>query len=296
MTSSAPPPMTMTNGQLVKMAAPIILFSIILPTVDNVTDLRMIIRLYTGITGCASTYELPWQERYTCQEDPITYCKSNPNSTECSYFERYGDPFLIPGCKLIWQNEYTCQEDPATYCQSNADSYGCRRLKRYGYVSGIPGCKKIWQNDYTCQKDPATYCRSNADSYGCHRFMYGYVDGIPGCKEIWQNEYTCKEDPATYCQSNADSYECDRFERYGSPEDIPGCFNCYTDPAFFCEQKPDSPTCKTIRHTRFATMFLGKYLLFTFSKNFTLKTSFSSISTKLFCLLPHLVQTGTIQD
>ena len=42
---SAPPPLTMTTGQLVKMAAPIVLFSILLPAVDNVTDLRMITRL-----------------------------------------------------------------------------------------------------------------------------------------------------------------------------------------------------------------------------------------------------------
>ena len=184
---SAPPPMTTTTWQLMKMAAPIVLFSIILPTVDNVTDLRMIIRLNTGITGCIRTYDLHWQESYTCQEDPITYCKSNPNSTECSYFERYGDPFLIPGCKLIWQNEYTCQEDPATYCQSNPNSDECNDFERYGWVSDIPGC------------------------------VY---------------------------------------------------FSCYTDPLTYCDQRPASPSCKPIKHKRFATMFLGKYLLFKFSKNF----------------------------
>ena len=174
---SATPPLTLTIGQLVKMAAPIVLFSIILPLVDNVTDLIMINRLYTGITGCVGD-DLPWQDKYTCQEDPVTYCELNP------------------------------------------DSYGCRSFKFDGDVSDIPGCKLIWQ-------------------------------------EL----YTCKEDPVTYCQSNLNSRECNYFERNGSPYDIPGCvyFTCYNDTATFCAQRPDSPTCKPIKHTRFATMFLGKY-------------------------------------
>ena len=42
----------LTTWQLVKMTGPIILFGILLPIVDSVTDLRMIIILYWGIPGC----------------------------------------------------------------------------------------------------------------------------------------------------------------------------------------------------------------------------------------------------
>ena len=177
---SAPPPLTLTTEQLLKMAAPIVLFSILLPAVDNVTDLIMITRLYTGITGCAAYGDLPWQERYTCQEDPATYCQSNPNSDQCYYFEQYG-----------------------------------------------------------------------------------WVSDIPGCKEIWQNKYICQEDPVIYCQSNPNSTECYLFKSRGwahwGPSDIPGCVSCETDTATFCEKRPNSPRCVHIKHTRFATMFLGKY-------------------------------------
>ena len=36
-------------GQLVKMVAPVVIFGVILPFVDMITDLRMISRLYIGI-------------------------------------------------------------------------------------------------------------------------------------------------------------------------------------------------------------------------------------------------------
>ena len=223
---SAPPPLSLTTRQLVKMAAPIVLFSILLPTVDNVTDLRMIIRLYTGITGCK---ELPWQEKFTCQEDPVTYCESNPRSFGCESLWLYGSPENIPGCKLIWQNDYICQEDPVTYCQSNRNSDECYFFERYGWVVNFK--------------------------------LNGTVRSIPGCRLIWQNEHACQEDPDTYCESNPKSIECDDFKRSGWVGVIPGCvrFICWHDPATFCEQRPDSPTCKPIKHTRFAIMFLGKY-------------------------------------
>ena len=184
MSTKSPPPLT--NWELVKMAAPIVLFGILLPTVDNYTDLRLIIRLYTGVEGCVNVRDLPWQKVYTCQEDPVTYCKSNP-SWKCDKFERYGDASDIVGCKEKWQNEWTCQEDPATYCKSNPNSTGC-------------------------QEDPATYCKSNPYSTGCHYFeRYGlFLNGLPGCVQ-----FSCQsiyDDPTRFCAHLPTSPYCGHFK------------------------------------------------------------------------------------
>ena len=65
-------------GQLVKMTAPVFGFGVILPLVDMVTDLRMIIRLYAGVQGCAVNAS------DTCfgSADIDTHCQENPG--ECS--------------------------------------------------------------------------------------------------------------------------------------------------------------------------------------------------------------------
>ena len=60
----------------VKMTAPVFLFGVILPFADIVTDLRMIIRLYLGVTGCGP--EAGWR----CANSQVnTFCKENPG--EC---------------------------------------------------------------------------------------------------------------------------------------------------------------------------------------------------------------------
>ena len=64
-------------GQFVKMTGPVFIFGVILPFVDMVTDLRMIIRLYGGVPGCAGNYSLSFI--YCVQaEDFDTYCLNNP--------------------------------------------------------------------------------------------------------------------------------------------------------------------------------------------------------------------------
>ena len=164
MSSKSSPP-SLTTWQLVKMAAPIVFTSIFLPAVDNVTDLRLIFRLYTGVKSCVNSKDLPWQDSYTCQEDISSYCQSNPNSFVCDDFERYVS--VLPGCKRIWQNEHTCQEDPATYCQKNPNSNGCSYFERSGYVRDIPGCVFI-----SCRSDAATFCELKPTSPICGHFKH----------------------------------------------------------------------------------------------------------------------------
>ena len=133
-TSASTPPLT--TWELVKMTGPIILFGILLPTVDNLTDLRMIIRLYTGITGCKfvdpDNYNREtngtWEDLITCQQNPNTYCRLNPGFPGCGY-----RPALVPGRAPVSVLEgvpssdfpgcrwdfYTCNSDPDTFCEDN---------------------------------------------------------------------------------------------------------------------------------------------------------------------------------
>ena len=143
-TSATPP---LTTWQLVKMTGPIILFGILLPTVDNLTDLRMIIRLYFGIPGCKSVYYVyyedyismngtNWQDLYTCQQDSETYCQLNPNSVVCKEFEfdeskRKGYPGPIPNC--TWDLD-TCEKDPATFCEDNPHRLICGHYRHRDFA------------------------------------------------------------------------------------------------------------------------------------------------------------------
>ena len=53
----------MTTKEMAKMFLPIILFSIILPLIDIVTDLRLIIRLYSSrLLSCILSEDLIWND------------------------------------------------------------------------------------------------------------------------------------------------------------------------------------------------------------------------------------------
>ena len=131
--SSTSPSLPLTTWELVKMTGPIILFGILLPTVDNLTDLRMIIRLYIGVPGCNNVkpYNVKemngtWEDVVTCQQDPDTYCQENPDPMDCSEFYSWGYPdHNFPGC--TW-DIYTCKSDPATFCENNPHHLNCGGL------------------------------------------------------------------------------------------------------------------------------------------------------------------------
>ena len=77
---------TMNTKEMAKSFSPIILFSIVLPLIDIVTDLRMIIRLFSGISSCVS-YEdigklnISSSNVWDCQDadDLSTFCQLHPN-------------------------------------------------------------------------------------------------------------------------------------------------------------------------------------------------------------------------
>ena len=143
MSSTSPSP-PLTNRELVTMAGPIIFFGILLPTVDNLTDLRMIIRLYSGINGC--NYVIPygrlmngttWEDLYTCQQDPDTYCQLNdPESWYCKDFYHRGSPVHFPNCTLDFN---TCKSDPATFCEDNPNRLTCGHYKHVTFATMFLG-------------------------------------------------------------------------------------------------------------------------------------------------------------
>ena len=60
---------TMTTKEMSKSFLPIILFSIVLPLIDIVTDLRIIIRLYSGVVYCRKP------ENNENEDDPDPVCE-----------------------------------------------------------------------------------------------------------------------------------------------------------------------------------------------------------------------------
>ena len=124
----------LTTLQLVRMTGPIILSGILLPIVDNLTDLRMIIRLYSGIPSCNYVHPSDyyynvlngtWEDVITCQyqQDPDTFCQVYKESSHCVFFFGNGYPSAIyPGC--TW-DIVTCRADPATFCEYKPDRVTC---------------------------------------------------------------------------------------------------------------------------------------------------------------------------
>ena len=71
---------------MIKLFGPIVLFSIILPFVDILTDLRLISRLYfgNGTYRCLSNSDRVMRDERECLEsdDRPTYCRLNPTVCE----------------------------------------------------------------------------------------------------------------------------------------------------------------------------------------------------------------------
>ena len=144
---------SLPTWELIKLSGPIIFFSILLPLLDTFTDLRMIIRFYRGIPGCNATYDeiyygedfyfFNWQNRFTCEVDPNIYCETNPNSSECDYFDETGIPSRISGCE--W-DVIICERDPATFCESKPTSSLCKRFHHTIYGTMFLGnyLKKVF--------------------------------------------------------------------------------------------------------------------------------------------------------
>ena len=105
--SQAQPSRTMTTKEMSKTFIPIILFSIILPLIDIVTDLRLIIRLYSGVYSCIQyPTDLIWRYKY-------------------KGLKKYGIYYYEDGSRNIsyeeWDDCRQTDDDLSDFCQQNSN-------------------------------------------------------------------------------------------------------------------------------------------------------------------------------
>ena len=117
--------MKVTKSQLLKIVAPIILINVILSTVDIFSDLRFIIKLFTGVTTCLKDANYEKCEAITASK----FCNtSGYDHSICGYQEeemcRYNDSInmrenstLVPCCHNSHGDQYSeCVLDPDGFC------------------------------------------------------------------------------------------------------------------------------------------------------------------------------------
>ena len=94
---------TMTTKEMIKMFLPIVFFSIVLPFIDIVTDLRLIVRLYSGVYRCIpfedlGKFNISYSVWGQCRDSIGTlntlysdnrtnYCTKNPMPKVCTVEE-----------------------------------------------------------------------------------------------------------------------------------------------------------------------------------------------------------------
>ena len=118
---------TLLSGVNVRIVI-FVLLNILLPTVDVITDLVMIVKLFSGDYGCV-TPKL-WSEDYIkwqdCLQDPETYCRETKElNTTCSYKENEYNTEIYECRSLnLWSNDwkpggdwYSCTSSPRTFCK-----------------------------------------------------------------------------------------------------------------------------------------------------------------------------------
>lgn len=125
------------------------LLNIALPTVDVITDILMIVKLFRGAHGCVnpkwwSEDHKLWQE---CLQHPNTFC---PNRT--------------PGGCNGTQTTYDCREPDQSDCRERLiDSENICNLTRKGnLVSWKCSDPYLWSRDYkdwgACRESPTEFC------------------------------------------------------------------------------------------------------------------------------------------
>ena len=124
----------MTTADMSKTFVPIIIFSIVLPIIDIVTDLRIIIRLFSGIASCVPYDDIEKlnarvvnsNNYYFCHGSSVRYV--HPSSKPNCYFVHSCRPGIngerwCHHQEVIWNVSYSewndCRisDDLSTFCQ-----------------------------------------------------------------------------------------------------------------------------------------------------------------------------------
>ena len=98
-----------TSKQFVMSAGSVILFSIIFPLIDKVSNICMIKKLYLGIPYCKLNILGPNDGNFIdwafCVFDPLKYCQQNSKSINChQHVRQSGYGTLLLGWKLLRPN------------------------------------------------------------------------------------------------------------------------------------------------------------------------------------------------
>ena len=78
----------MNTKEMLKTFSPIILFSIVLPFIDIVTDLRLIIRLFSGVTSCVPLMDKDIDKSNITDSD-ISLCSSSEDLSKFGQLPPY---------------------------------------------------------------------------------------------------------------------------------------------------------------------------------------------------------------
>ena len=72
----------------VKTILVLLVLDIALPTLDIVTDINLVYKLYRGAQGCdRDTPSLQYEDYEKCRKDPVSYCSNEDNNQSiCLFF------------------------------------------------------------------------------------------------------------------------------------------------------------------------------------------------------------------
>ena len=82
-----------------------VIFNIILPTVDVITDARLIILLFVGAYTCIHASKDHPEDNLSCKDDPDTNCT------------------IITAARDFSEDYLQCCHDPAVYCSSKTTNH-----------------------------------------------------------------------------------------------------------------------------------------------------------------------------
>ena len=105
----------------------LLVLNIALPTLDIVTDINLVIKLYSGFHYCVNNYN-------ECRKDPEVYCSNSENNQNICHFDRWQNLY----CKDVRYDYNKCGKDPEDYCSNDEnDQAVCRFSSHYKMATSM---------------------------------------------------------------------------------------------------------------------------------------------------------------
>ena len=148
----------------VKTILILLVLNIALPTLDTLTDINLVIKLYRGAQYC---YYDGGPDYKKCEEDPVGYCSSDENNLNVCRFSCDGF-YHMKNHGDYWDDYYKCRKDPVGYC-SNAENNQdvCVAVSKYYPCQWAPRDSDDYKK---CRDDPSSYCANDENNQTFCRF------------------------------------------------------------------------------------------------------------------------------